>query len=128
LVSKPVSIGPYETQSVVQAKFAIPVDDVGAEGATDVATVEARCAELARRAAIWAGYARGDVNMDGCVNLIDVCWLRSSVFNTTPPIYPDAYNGDVDLSGINDVADVLYLLNYVTGIGPSPQGDWRFTF
>jgi hypothetical protein len=128
LVNKPVSIGPYETKSVVQAKFAIPVDDVGSEGATDVATVEARCAELARRAAIWSGYARGDVNMDGCVNLIDVCWLHSNVFNTTPPLYPDDYNGDVDLSGVTDVADALYLLHYVTGIGPAPMGEWRFEF
>lgn len=128
LVNKGLNIGPYETRSVVQAKFAVPVDDVGSEELTDVATVEERCAELARRAAIWSGYARGDVNMDGCVNLIDVCWLSSNVFNHTPQIYPDDYNGDVDLSGNVDPLDPLYLLVYITGLGPPPPGAWRFTF
>jgi hypothetical protein len=127
-VNKPVSIGPYQTQSLIQAKFAVPVDDVGSEEATDVAAVEARCAELARRAAIWSGYARGDANMDGCVNLVDVCWVHAVVTGTLSHIYPDFYNGDVDLSGNIDVNDIQYLLNYVTGLGPPPLGAWRFTF
>lgn len=127
-MNKGVSIGLYQTQSVVQAKFAVLVDDAGSEELTDVAAVEARCTELARRAAIWPGFARGDVNMDGCVNLIDVCWTSAVLSGGQLQIYPDFYNGDVDLSGNLDVNDARYLLNYVTGLGPAPQGAWRFTF
>jgi hypothetical protein len=112
-----------DTKSVIQAEYGVDVSDVGSEGATDVALAEARVTALARRAAIWSGFARGDANMDGCVNLIDVCWLGSG-----NQIYPDDYNGDVDLSGGVDAADASYLLQYVTGLGPAPQGEWRFTF
>ncbi len=96
--------------------------------AVDAATgdenaMEASAVELAARAAKWAGFARGDVNDDNTVNLLDVCWLLSG-----NQIYPDAYNGDVDLSGGVDAADESYLLVYVTGLGPAPQGEWRFTF
>ena len=66
--------------------------------------------------------------MDGCVNLIDVCWLTSVLTGRLSHIYPDFYNGDVDLSGNVDVSDPPYLLNYVTGIGPAPMGEWRFEF
>jgi hypothetical protein len=89
----------------------------------DENTMEANGLELAQRAAKWAGFARGDVNDDNTVNLLDVCWLLSG-----NQIYPDTYNGDVDLSGAVDAADEAYLLDYVTGLGPAPQGDWRFTF
>ncbi|GAB4325866.1 MAG: hypothetical protein Kow0074_19960 [Candidatus Zixiibacteriota bacterium] len=89
----------------------------------DENTMEALGLALAQRAAKWAGFARGDVNDDNTVNLLDVCWLLSG-----HQIYPDTYNGDVDLSGVVDAADEAYLLNYVTGLGPAPLGEWRFTF
>jgi hypothetical protein len=123
LVNQGVSIGPNETKSVFQAKYGIDMSDVGAAGATDMVAAEAKIAELARRAAIWGGWARGDVNMDGCVDVMDACWIGSP-----NQIYPDDYNGDVDLDGDADNADALYLLQYVTGLGPAPQGAWRFTF
>jgi hypothetical protein len=123
LVNKPFSFEGNDTKTVIQAEYGIDVSGVGSEGATDVAMAEADITALARRAAIWSGFARGDANMDGCVNLIDVCWLGSG-----NQIYPDDYNGDVDLSGGVDAADASYLLQYVTGIGPAPQGEWRFTF
>jgi hypothetical protein len=120
LVNAPVYLDPYETKSVVQAIFAVDAS-TGTGGAS--ATIEADALELATRAAIWGGWARGNANMDGCVNLLDVCWLTSG-----NQIYPDAYNGDVDNDGDNDGDDALYLLNYVTGLGPAPVGEWRFTF
>jgi hypothetical protein len=123
LVNKGFSLEPNGTITVIQAEYGIDMTDVGAEGATDVAAAEAKVTALARRAAIWSGFARGDANMDGCVNLIDVCWIGSG-----QQIYPDTYNGDVDLSGGVDAADASYLLQYVTGLGPAPQGEWRFTF
>jgi hypothetical protein len=89
----------------------------------DENTMEANALALAQRAAKWAGFARGDVNDDNTVNLLDVCWLLSG-----NQLYPDTYNGDVDLSGAVDAADESYLLDYVTGLGPAPLGDWRFTF
>jgi hypothetical protein len=89
----------------------------------DENTIEALGLALAQRASKWAGFARGDVNDDNTVNLLDVCWLLSG-----NQIYPDTYCGDVDLSGGVDAADEAYLLNYVTGLGPAPLGEWRFTF
>jgi hypothetical protein len=101
----------------VQALYAVPATS------NDVATIDALGVELAKRAARWAGFARGDVNDDGCVNLADVCWLSSG-----NQIYPDTYCGDVDCNGAVDPADRMYLLDYVSGSGPAPQGAWRFTF
>jgi hypothetical protein len=123
LVNKGFDFAGNDTKTVIQAEYGIDMTDVGTEGATDVAAAEAKITALARRAAIWSGFARGDANMDGCVNLIDVCWIGSG-----NQIYPDDYNGDVDLSGGVDAADASYLLQYVTGLGPAPQGEWRFTF
>jgi hypothetical protein len=91
--------------------------------AGDESAMEANAVELAGRAAKWAGFARGDVNDDNVVNLLDVCWLLSG-----HQIYPDTYNGDVNLSNSVDAADEAYLLDYVTGLGPAPLGEWRFTF
>jgi hypothetical protein len=118
LVHKGLSIGPNETHSVVAAKYAVDASS------NDDGTIEALAVELATRAAIWSGYARGNVNMDDCVDLVDVCWLLSG-----NQIYPDDYNGDVDGGGgVGDGADADYLLQYVTGLGPAPVGGWRFTF
>ncbi len=89
----------------------------------DSATIEASVLDLAERAAKWAGFARGDVNDDGTVDVRDVCWLLSG-----HQLYPDEYNGDVDLSDTVDMADQNYLLQYVTGLGPPPLGQWRFEF
>ncbi|HSG99221.1 MAG TPA: hypothetical protein VLB27_04170, partial [candidate division Zixibacteria bacterium] len=75
----------------------------------------------------WAGFARGDVNDDGFVDLADVWWLIANAGDAvTYPLYPADYNGDVDLSGAVDGADQTYLMNYVSGVGAAPQGDWRF--
>jgi hypothetical protein len=115
LVSQGVNLGPYETDQIVQAKFAVDASS------NDDATIEALAMDVARRAAVWIGSARGDVNFDYCVNLQDVCWILSG-----NQVYPDWYNGDVDGDGIFDApADAWYLLQYVTSIGPPPVGGCR---
>ena len=86
------------------------------------AVIEAGAVGLAKRAARWAGYARGDVNDDGLVDLADVCWIQGG-----NPIYPAAYSGDTDADGDNDAADVTRLLSFVSGnAGSQPAGAWRF--
>lgn len=116
LTNGAIFLDPNGSAAVHQALFAV-------DATSGAAAVEASAIELAARAAKWGGFARGDVNDDGVINLADVCWLLSG-----NQIYPDTYNGDVDLSGGVDAADESYLLNYVTGLGPGPQGEWRFTF
>jgi hypothetical protein len=102
---------------VYQALYAVPA------GSNSVSGIEALAVEVAKRAARWAGFARGDVNDDGCVNLADACWLTSG-----NQIYPDTYCGDVNTDGVVDAADRSYLLDYVSGSGPTPKGEWRFAF
>jgi len=124
LVSKGVRIIGGGTESIIQAKFGVDVSDVGTVGGTDVGLAEAHILELAKRAAVWSGFARGDVNLDGCVNLVDACMVLKGC-----QLYPDSYNVDVDgLSGLNAVLDGGYLLQYVSGLGPAPIGAWRFLF
>jgi len=90
--------------------------------ATNEAAIEANAQALAKRAARWGGFARGDVNDDGLVDLADVCWIQGG-----NPLYPAAYSGDVDADGDNDAADVARLLSYVSGnAGDQPAGAWRF--
>jgi hypothetical protein len=99
----------------------------GYTGVDDIALIEADAANVAARAARWAGFARGDVNEDGFVNLADVFW-QGLVLASAPGyfIYPDTYCADVDASGVFDAADQLYLLSFVSATGPAPQGAWRF--
>ena len=108
---------PGDSYDVVQALYAVPAIS------NDETTIDGLGVELAKRAAKWAGYARGDVNDDGCVNLADVCWIVSG-----NQIYPEAYNGDVNLDNAVDGADQSYLLSYVSGLGPAPLGKFRFSY
>ncbi len=93
----------------------------------DRADVLNNIADMAFRANKWAGFNRGDVNDDDMVNAIDVAYLHAVVQGSLPLIFPWQGNGDVDLNGFVDPADVTYLLNYLMG-GPAPLGEWRFDF
>ncbi len=117
LVHQPFNLAPLGTAAVHEALYGISA------ASNDPAVIGAAGAALAKRSARWGGFARGDVNDDGVINLGDVCWLLSG-----NQIYPDAFSGDVNNSGgAPDAADQLYLLNYVSG-GPAPLGAWRFGF
>jgi len=117
LINQPFTLAPQGRYDVEQALYAVPATS------NDIPTIDALATNVAKRAARWAGYARGDVNDDGCVNLADVCWLNSGL-----QIYPDTYCGDVNIDGLTNAADATYLMNYVSGLGPAPLGKWRFTF
>jgi len=115
LVNRPFSLTPNGSWAIHQALF-------WAEATSnDPAIVEANATDVARRAARWAGFARGDVNEDGFVDLADVCWLIAGL-----PIYPDTYCADVDANGTFDSADIRYLLSFISASGPGPRGAWRF--
>ena len=91
---------------------------------------------MAYRANKWAGFNRGDVNDDNCVDAIDKAWLNAVNNGYPAKIFPydfddDAFNGgngDVNLDGVRDVLDEHYLMAYLMGTGPPPQGAWRFGF
>ena len=88
---------------------------------------------MAYRANKISGFARGDVNDDGCIDASDLAYLYAWLNGAQIPIFPYedfestcGGNGDVNLSGITDVADVFYLLDYLMRTGPAPRGAWRF--
>ncbi|HWO57407.1 MAG TPA: PQQ-binding-like beta-propeller repeat protein [bacterium] len=111
-----ISLAPSGSAEHAMALFGIDASS------NNAATIEAGALGLAKRAARWAGYARGDVNDDGLVDLADVCWLQGGNY-----IYPAAYSGDVDADGDNDAADIAKLLSFVSGnAGDQPVGAWRF--
>jgi hypothetical protein len=116
ITHKPINLGPNGSATVHQAVFGVDASS------GDGLVIEANAVSLAKRAARWAGFARGDVNDDGVVDLADVCWLQGG-----NPIYPAAYSGDVDADGDNDAADIARLLSFVSGnAGDQPAGAWRF--
>jgi hypothetical protein len=115
LINQPFSLAPNGSAAIHQALFWVEATS------NDPAIIEANATDVARRAARWAGFARGDVNEDGYVDLADVCWLVAGL-----PIYPDTYCADVDADGDFDSADIRYLLDFVSASGPGPQGAWRF--
>jgi len=90
--------------------------------------------DIAYRANKIAGFARGDVNDDGCIDASDLAYLYAWLAGAVIPIFPYedfestcGGNGDVNLSGITDMADLAYLFDYLMGTGPPPLGAWRFS-
>lgn len=59
----------------------------------------------------------GDVNSDGTVNLLDITYLISYVYNGGPA--PEPYEiGDLDSSGAINILDITTLVNYIYTVGP----------
>jgi hypothetical protein len=116
LCNKPLMLPANGSFELTQAVYGVDASS------NTAATIEANAAAVAKRVARWSGYARGDVNDDGFVDLADVCWLQGA-----NPIYPAAYSGDVNNDGLNNGADVAQLLSFVSGnMGSQPVGAWRF--
>lgn len=69
---------------------------------------------------IWTpNYARGDVNTDEQVNLLDAVFLINYVFVGGPAPQPLSL-ADVNCSGSINIADVVLLINYIFRDGPAP--------
>jgi len=66
-----------------------------------------------------ASFTRGDVNMDGEIDLADATYLVNYLFAGGPePIPLEA--GDANCSGDVDLADAVYIVNYLFIGGPPP--------
>lgn len=64
----------------------------------------------------------GDANGDGMVNVGDVVFLISYIFNFGPAPYP-LFAGDVNCDGEVNVADAVYLIVHIFQGGPPPVSD-----
>jgi hypothetical protein len=66
-----------------------------------------------------AYYQSGDANGDGSINVGDVVYLVSYLYqHGMPPDPPEA--GDVNGDGVINLGDVIYLVNYLFRGGPPP--------
>jgi hypothetical protein len=65
-------------------------------------------------------FLRGDVNRDEVIDLQDVVYLISYLFQNNSPPIPILQAGDVNCNGIVDIEDVIYLINYTSRDGSSP--------
>lgn len=64
-------------------------------------------------------FIRGDVNMDGMIDLADPIFHLNHTFIGGPePSCPDAADANDD--GLSDLGDVIFLLNYIFTDGPGP--------
>ncbi len=61
----------------------------------------------------------GDCNHDGNVNLIDITYLLTYLYDEGPAPIPSP-SGDVDANGTLNLLDVTYLINYLYREGPDP--------
>jgi len=128
LVSNPFPLAkkgdPGDSYDVIQAMYAVP-----AISNTDVG-IDLLAVEVAKRAARWSGFARGDVNDDGCCNLADVLWLYGIVESASGnQIYPDTYCGDVNIDTFVNATDWQRLFDYVSGdLLKAPLGKFRFAY
>ncbi|MGB2768293.1 MAG: dockerin type I repeat-containing protein [Candidatus Zixiibacteriota bacterium] len=62
---------------------------------------------------------RGDVNVDGIINVGDVVYLVSYLYKGGPEPCP-VEAGDVTLDGVVNVGDIVYLVSYLYKGGPPP--------
>lgn len=65
---------------------------------------------------------RGDVNGDGTIDIADLVYLASYMFQFGPaPVTPKA--SDVDGDGGTNISDLIYLVDYMFNSGPPPPAD-----
>lgn len=67
-------------------------------------------------------FTRGDVNIDGVIDVFDMTYLLDYIFSDGPPPLPvaEAGNVDGDPAGMIDVFDLTYLIDYIFSGGPAP--------
>jgi hypothetical protein len=69
----------------------------------------------------WAGYGRGDLNNDGVIDLLDMCFLVRFITGNGPAPCPFVYLADVNVDGVVDGGDATYMYNYLFNNGPLPM-------
>jgi hypothetical protein len=65
------------------------------------------------------GFARGDANGDGVIDLGDVVYVINYLYRSGPAPNP-LWTGDANSDGVVDLGDVVYLINYLYRGGPPP--------
>jgi hypothetical protein len=95
-------------------------------GIQNTASINADTEALAAFINKYAGFARGDVNDDDQINLLDVVRLSRYVASLGPGPEPFKHLGDVDNDGDVDGDDCAYLAAYYFTGGPPPQSDFMF--
>jgi len=64
-------------------------------------------------------FKRGDVNVDGLIDLGDLLHLISYLYKGGPACCPKEA-GDVNCDGVTDLGDILYVISYLYKGGPAP--------
>jgi len=65
--------------------------------------------------------ARGDVDANGIINVLDVILLIDYKFRQGPPPIPEESMGDVNCDGEINTLDCIFLVDYKFKGGPAPQ-------
>jgi hypothetical protein len=111
-----VNLGPNGTHSFGFAQF----------GLSASASPVADAVALSLFVNKYAGFARGDVNNDGQIDLRDVVYLSAYVHGGPNGPYPFKHLGDVNNDGFVNNDDCLYLAHYFfTGTNP-PKSAFMF--
>jgi hypothetical protein len=101
----------------VSTNYGIPVNSGGQPSAIGISESDNIGAEAGF---IYASDVdRGDVNVDGIINVGDVVYLVSYLYRGGPEPCP-VEAGDVTLDGIVNVGDIVYLISYLYRGGPPP--------
>jgi hypothetical protein len=92
------------------------------------AGAEAVYREVTCRAKAFAGFGKGDINCDGCVDLQDVVALGNIVDGLLAPAGASIYTADTDGDNDHDNADYDLLYDVVSGVQPASAlaNAWRF--
>lgn len=92
------------------------------------AGAEAVYREVTCRAKAFAGFGKGDINCDGCIDLQDVVALGNIVDGLLPASGASIYTADADGDNDHDDADYNLLYDVVSGVQPANalNNAWRF--
>jgi hypothetical protein len=92
------------------------------------AGAEAVYREVTCRAKAFAGFGKGDINCDGCIDLQDVVALGNIVDGLLTPAGAAIYTADADGDNDHDGADYDLLYDVVSGVQPASAlgNGWRF--
>jgi len=96
---------------------------------TDAASADAAYKEVTCRAKAFAGFAKGDVNCDGCVDLADVVLLGNILDGLYDPTGTGGvYTADADGDNAWTQADYDLVYDVVAGVQPASAlaNGWRF--